>query len=95
MDIEQLIFDVSRRTGLSTGQAILSHNSPDLSLGIFNSIEHFGLKIDRAAFSSGAPYTLTSSHLTDTFERIADHKINRIDELLPWNWRTAVIEGAA
>jgi DNA invertase Pin-like site-specific DNA recombinase len=27
--------------------------------------------------------------LTDTLNRIADHKINRIDELLPWNGRGA------
>ena len=26
------------------------------------------------------------AYLTDVLERISDHKINRIDELLPWNW---------
>ena len=25
--------------------------------------------------------------LTDTLSRIADHKINGIDELLPWNYK--------
>ena len=25
--------------------------------------------------------------LTDTLSRIVDHKINRIDELLPWNYK--------
>jgi len=27
------------------------------------------------------------AYLTDLFRRIHDHKINRIDELMPWNWR--------
>ena len=25
--------------------------------------------------------------LTWVFERLPDHKINRIDELMPWNWQ--------
>lgn len=33
---------------------IISHNSPELSLRIFRSIEHHGLNIRRAAFTSGA-----------------------------------------
>jgi hypothetical protein len=28
-----------------------------------------------------------TAYLSDLFQRIHDHKINRIDELLPWNWR--------
>jgi len=26
------------------------------------------------------------AHLSDIFHRIHDHKIDRLDELLPWNW---------
>ena len=33
--------------------------------------------------------------LTWVLERIADHKINHIDELLPWNWKSAAIGGGA
>lgn len=36
---------------------LLSRNSSDTGLRIFNSIEHFKLKISRAAFTSGAPTT--------------------------------------
>ena len=36
---------------------LLSRNSADTSLRIFNTIEHYGLKIERAAFTNGAsPY---------------------------------------
>ena len=27
------------------------------------------------------------AYLTDILARINDHKINRLDELLPWNWQ--------
>jgi len=26
------------------------------------------------------------AYLADILDRINDHKINRLDELLPWNW---------
>ena len=29
------------------------------------------------------------AYLADVLERINDHKINRLDELLPWNWAPA------
>lgn len=47
---------------------LMSRNSPDISLRIFHSIEHYGLEITRAFFLSGAslcPY-LTAFH-TDLF----------------------------
>lgn len=47
---------------------VMSKNSPDISLRIFHSIEHYGLPITRAVFLSGAslaPY-LTAFH-TDLF----------------------------
>jgi hypothetical protein len=28
------------------------------------------------------------AYLTDVLTRIHDHKINKLDELLPWNWAT-------
>ncbi|MCF0132740.1 MAG: 5'-nucleotidase [Blautia sp.] len=36
---------------------IMSRNSPDTSLRFFNSIEHYGLNISRAALLSGAKIT--------------------------------------
>jgi len=29
------------------------------------------------------------AYLADVLDRIRDHKINRLDELLPWNWQPA------
>lgn len=34
------------------------------------------------------------AYLVDVFDRIHDHKINRLDELLPWNWVPLVAEHA-
>jgi len=34
------------------------------------------------------------AYLTDVIARIGDHKINRIDELLPWNWTPLAKPGA-
>jgi transposase len=31
------------------------------------------------------------AYLTDLLGRINDHKINRLDDLLPWNWRPAAV----
>ncbi|MBR4993640.1 MAG: 5'-nucleotidase, partial [Lachnospiraceae bacterium] len=33
---------------------IMSHNSPDTSLRVFNTIKHYGLNISRAVLASGA-----------------------------------------
>jgi transposase len=35
------------------------------------------------------------AYLRDIFARIADHQINRIDELLPWTWNAAAVQLAA
>ncbi len=31
-------------------------------------------------------------YLADILARIHDHKINRLEELLPWNWKPAAAE---
>ena len=33
--------------------------------------------------------------LADVLARIADHPVQRLHELLPWNWREQTIEAAA
>jgi transposase len=32
------------------------------------------------------------AYLADILDRIHDHKINRLNELLPWNWAPATAE---
>jgi 5'-nucleotidase len=45
---------------------LLSRNSADTGLRIFNSIEHFGLKIERAAFTGGdSPYRYMKAYGAD------------------------------
>ena len=34
------------------------------------------------------------AYLADVLDRIHDHKINRLDELLPWNWKPLTAEHA-
>ncbi len=47
---------------------LLSRNSADTGLRIFNSIEHYGLDITRAAFTGGqSPYPYVSSFAADLF----------------------------
>lgn len=31
------------------------------------------------------------AYLADVLDRIHDHKINRLDELLPWNWSPVAV----
>ncbi len=47
---------------------LLSRNSADTGLRIFNSIKHYGLEISRAAFSSGrSPYRYVSAFASNLF----------------------------
>ena len=34
------------------------------------------------------------AYLADVLDRIHDHKINRLDELLPWSWASADAENS-
>lgn len=47
--------------------------------------------IETAKFNGLDP----QAYLADIFARIQDHKINRIDELLPWNWKPVGNHAAA
>lgn len=35
------------------------------------------------------------TYLADVLDRIHDHKINRLDELLPWNWTPSGVDEKA
>ncbi len=57
---------------------IMSHNSPDTSLRIFNSIKYYGLNISRAALVSGAalaPYL--AAFKTDLFLSADEEEVQR------------------
>ena len=43
--------------------------------------------IETAKMSSLDP----EAYLRDVLARINDHKINRLDELLPWNWKSMAV----
>ena len=47
--------------------------------------------IDSAKLSGHDP----EADLADILARIGDHKINRLDELLPWNWMPLAQEAKA
>ena len=36
----------------------------------------------------------TQAYLADVLDRINDHMINRLDELLPWNWTPVIVQRA-
>ncbi|PII39384.1 transposase IS66 [Sinorhizobium meliloti CCBAU 01290] len=40
---------------------------------------------------SCGPARMDTAYLADVLDRIHDHKINRLDELLPWNWAPVLI----
>lgn len=47
--------------------------------------------IETAKFNGLDP----QAYLADIFARIHDHKINRIDELLPWKWKPVANQATA
>jgi 5'-nucleotidase len=56
-----LRLNLNHRSGTRVEVILLSRNSADTGLRIFNAIEHYGLGIERAAFTNGAP-THTYAH---------------------------------
>lgn len=62
------LHNLNREGRYSTEIIIMSKNSADTSLRIFNSIEHYGLKISRAALVGGASiYPYLNAFRTDLF----------------------------
>jgi transposase len=61
---------------------------------------HYEVASDRGGERAAAMYSLIETaklndvdpeaYLRDVLGRIADHPINRIIDLLPWNWKPAV-----
>jgi len=49
-----------------------------------------GNKAEKVRFETAKLNDLDpQAYLADILDRIHDHKINRLDELLPWNWKPA------
>lgn len=77
---------------LRLGETALSHESAPSELA---QTLHHGegfrggqVTIETAKMNSLNP----QAYLTDILSRIHDHKINKLDELLPWNWAPAEAE---
>lgn len=57
---------------------IMSRNSPDTSLRVFNAIEHYGLQITRSVLSSGAPLApYLTAFRTDLFLSACEDDVQR------------------
>jgi len=38
--------------------------------------------------------TIPQAYIADLLNRLPDHKINRLDDLAPWNWKPGPVEEA-
>lgn len=64
----QKLLRLNRSGGPRVEVILLSRNSADTGLRIFNAIEHYGLGIERAAFTNGAPtHAYVQPFRTDVF----------------------------